>query len=163
MSQSRDQKNIGKLVARTEDGEFVFCDYIFRDELHGNPFNGAVGSIMRPVPRSEYDERIDPENLREEARGFWQEKVTHGGFEGSLDEFLEEAEDDLIDAAYDDSYADEYGPQLRALGFSEADYPVIECTGGGRVFRADDTYAEVYDSALLAEILEVEGSNASRV
>lgn len=161
MSQSRNQKDIKKLVARTENGEYVFCDYIFRDELHGRPFNGATGAIMCPVSREEYEERTSQEGLEEYLEEIWRQSVAAGDTQESLEEWARQAfamdGDDLL---WDQSYTNDYAPQLRAIGLTEEDYPVIECIGGGRIFHVTDKYAEVYDTALLAEILEVEGSNA---
>ena len=37
---------------------------------------------------------------------------------------------------FDDSYSNMWS-EIRKLGFNEEDYPIKECTGGGRIFEKD--------------------------
>lgn len=142
----------GELIGRIDD-EYYFLDEIFE---YGPDFKGATATVLRPVPKDEYDERSDPENLREEYRELWQQAVEHGDTDDGLDDWME-----YVDAApYWDDSGTQYHDRIRELGFSEEDYPVIECTGGGRSFDKNGArgqqFDEVYNAELLKEIAKVE-------
>lgn len=150
MTDTRKQRDYGKLVAKQDD-EYIILDYIFEDKN----FKGATGTRLRPVPKSEYDERMSPEYQREYMRELWEMAVQEGRTDDGLDDWIE-YQDLGEDWVFDLSYMHEYWPQIRALGYSEEDYPVIECTGGGRCFTKGDKYDHVYNKTLLKEIEKVE-------
>ena len=64
---NREQTNYNKLVGRIGN-EYYFCDYIFR---HSPDFKGATASILCPVSRGEYDERMDP--INKDTQGYFEE------------------------------------------------------------------------------------------
>lgn len=151
----RNQVNYNKLVARRGD-EFVFCDYTFED---GN-FKGATGSVLRPVSQDEYDERTSESGLIDYLGELWPDAVSSGNTEMGKAEWCQYVYDaDGDDTLWDMSYSN-FWDQLRAIGFPEDEYPVIECTGGGRCFSHDEEFDEVYDADLLAKIRAIETPKA---
>jgi hypothetical protein len=150
---SEERTKYGKLIGRIED-QYYFLDEIFK---HSDNFQGATATVLRPVPKDEWEERSEPDNLREDNREAWQAAVERGETDLGLDDWMEYA--DISEPYYDDS-GSQYHDQLRALGLSEEDYPVIECTGGGRSFTKegaqDQEFEEVYNPELLTEIQKVE-------
>jgi hypothetical protein len=167
MTHERKQEYIGKLIARQGD-EFIVLDYIFD---HGDGFKGAVGSRIRPVSQSEYEERTSDDAIEEYCEELWKCGVADGVERRSLAEFAEAFKDeDGTDSMFDGSYS--RWPQIRAKGFPEDSsdaeddyegefYPIMECTGGGRCFGHDDEYDEVYDEELLARIRAIESPRIS--
>ena len=146
----RTSTKYGKLVGRKDD-EFYFLDDIFN---YGDGFKGATGTRLRLVPQEEYAERTSQESKEEYARGFWQTAVADGKTDDGLTDWMEynDIGDDFM---FDLSYA-EYWPQLRTVGYSEEEYPIIECTGGGRCFDSDMEFDEVYAPELIKLINKVE-------
>lgn len=146
------QENIKKLVGRIGEA-YYFCDYIFED---GKNFKGATGSILRPINLEEYEGRTSIENKRDYAKEAWQQAVAEHQTEDSLDDWMEYNDYPDEEFIFDLSYP-EYAEELRRIfEYSDEDYPVIECTGGGRCFDKNQKFDEVYDQKLLDRILEVE-------
>ena len=146
----RKQTDYKKLVGRTGD-EYFFIDYSFE---HSEDFKGTTGSVMRPVSRQEYEDRTSEENMRDYLKDSWQAAVESGRYEESLDDYLEEIEPDEM---FDQSYP-EYAEQLREKfpEFTEEDYPIIECIGGGRCFSKGMKFDEVYSPELVKVINKFE-------
>lgn len=153
----REQVNFNKLVGRRGD-EYYFCDYIFNQ----GSFKGATATVLRPIPKDEYDERTDRSNLIDYLEEPWKEAVAAGQTTEGLGEWAEYAIDvDGVEhcAGFDPS-GEELYPQLRAIGLTEEEYPAIECTGGGRSFSHDQQFDEVFDAELLEKIRRVETPGA---
>lgn len=149
MTKTREQKNYGELIGRIDD-EYYFLDYTFD---HGD-FKGATGTVLRPIPKDEWEQRCEPENLEEENRESWQYAVSEGNTDLGLTEWMEY--NDISEPYIDDS-GWKYNEELRSkAGLSEEAYPMIECTGGGRCFDTkgarDQEFDEVYNAELLAVI-----------
>lgn len=148
----KQQTNYNKLVGRTGD-EYYFCDYIF---THADDFKGATGSVLRPVSKAEYEERTSQEELEDRFSDVWREAVASGSTTDSLSVWVEQAFDiDGDEMVFDLSYS-RYWDQLRELGFNDEEYPLFECTGGGRCFSKDIKFDEVYDQGLLNKIIAIE-------
>ena len=49
-----------------------------------------------------------------------------------------------------------YSKEARKLGFSEEEFPVFTCTGGGRCFPVTEEGIEIVDVDLYEKILEIE-------
>jgi len=150
----RQATTYNKLVAR-RDNEFLFCDDIF--DYGDNGLKGATGTVLRPVPKDEYEERTSEQGLVDYLGELWQGTVQAGDTKMGKAEWCQYVYDsDGDDVLYDFSGSNLW-EQLRAIGYSEDEYPVIECIGGGRCFSSDDTsYDEVYDDALLEKIRGIE-------
>ena len=148
----RDQVNYNLLVAE-KDGEFYFCDYIFK---HTDGFKGATGSILRPISKGEYEERTTLEYLLDSYEDIWRESVSDGSTTQGLEDWCQHVSDIDGDEAFFDLSYPELWEQLRDLGYSEKEYPVFECTGGGRCFGNNDKYDKIYNQELLDKITEIE-------
>jgi hypothetical protein len=114
-------------------GDVVVLDHIF---CYPDGFKGATGSHFRPVPKSVYKECRLQRNVviyllscgsdvcknEAEAKRMWRDMKNYG----ELDSFL-----------WDESYSHMHNVIREAFGYSEEEYPVIDCTGGGRVFSKE--------------------------
>ncbi len=148
----RKETRLNVLIGRL-DGQFYFLDYVFRDTLHSKPFIGAVGTILRPVPESEAQERRD--NPAEYLEDYWQMAVANGDTTQSLEDWAENAAamdgDNLF---YDLSYfpmgqeaAEVYNKERHEEDESadEADDAEFsECIGGGRIFCKDGIHGHTW-------------------
>ncbi len=144
-----ERTDYNKLVGQI-DGEYYFLETTFK---HSDSFKGATGTVLRPIPKHEWEERCNPENIREENRDHWREAVSIGNTDDGLGDWM--AYNDISEPYFDDSYS-EYWDALRKLGISEEEYPVIECVGGGRSFSYHMTFDEVFDTELIKVINEFE-------
>lgn len=155
----RQETAYNKLVARKDD-DYYFCDYIFKNDEN---FKGATGSILRPISKDEHEYNTSEEGLLEYLGELWQDAVASGNTEMGKAEWCEWVyEIDGDNAIYDLSYHNLH-EQLREIGISEEDFPVIVCSGGGRCFNADDEFDEVYDQELLDKIRAIETKNVVTV
>lgn len=155
-TQGREATKYGKLIGRLDD-EFYILDEIFK---HSDDFQGATATVLRPVSREEYEEATTEEALVERFEEYWRDAVANGHTTDSLETYARNIWDiDGDDSLWDPS-GSEYHDQVRALGYSVEEYPVIECTGGGRSFThqgaRDQAFDEVYSPELLAKIQAVE-------
>ena len=153
---NRKQTDYDKLVGRIGN-EYYFCDYIFR---HYRDFKGATATILRPVSEDEYNERMDPtsSDTQDWFGELWRDAVASERTEVGLEEWIEWVLDnDGPDAIFDLS-CDHLWDDLReaVLEFTEEDYPVFECIGGGRCFSPDMKWDEIYDNKLWQKIKKVE-------
>ena len=82
--------------------------------------------------------------------------VNDGKTEQSLDEWISDVLMYDGDEAIFDFSGYNLWEQLRELGLTEEEYPVFECSGGGRCFSSDIEFDEVYDEELLKKIKEIE-------
>lgn len=147
MTAKRQQTDYNKLVG-VIDGDYYFLDYTFD---HGD-FKGATATVLRPVPKDEWEDRNDPDNLREEYREHWQSAVERGDTDEGLEDWME-----YNDAApYFDDSGSQHWDTLRELGISEEEYPVIECVGGGRSFSKNMKFDKVYAPELVKVIDQFE-------
>ena len=157
----------GKLIGRVDD-EFWFLDDLFKYEFEGAQpsglnFQGAVGTIIRPIGFEEYNEVTNIENAKEDLREVWVERAKEGYTDQSLEDFTQSAIESEGDELFFDFSYYEYWEQIRALGYTEEMSPVMNCIGGGRVFsqfkslaEAHTFFDEIYDEDLLKQIIEYE-------
>ena len=150
------ETRIKKLVGRI-DNTYYFCDTLFE---HGDDFRGATATVLCPVPRDVYEERIDagnPDTL-EYFEDCWRQAVQAGSTTDSLQSYVEAILDINGDEAAFDMSGYDYWDDLRAAvpELTEEDYPVFECIGGGRSFRPDMKWDELYNENLWRQIKEIE-------
>lgn len=132
-TQQRNQVNCHKVVeVNNETGEILMLDYLFDD---GDGFKGAVGTSFQAITQDEIDQRLDPDYIQERYKEIWQQVVEAGNTELGLREWCDELEP-TEETEFDLSYMNHW-PELRKYGFSEEDYPIFECIGGGRCFGKD--------------------------
>lgn len=144
---SRYEKKYGKLVGRIGD-VYYFLDYVFK---HDDGLQGATGTKLSPISKQEYYNRTDPDNIRDRYEDIWRETVIARKTEEGLDDWINSVieADGAEECAFDTSYWNsDMWTQLRELGFNEEEYPVFECTGGGRCFSNDMQWDEIYDEKL---------------
>jgi len=148
----RKEIKYGILIGRI-DNEYYFLDYLF---FETKKFKGATGSVMSPMDEDEYNERVesyfDPENMRE----FWKGAIEDGQTEDGLDDWIEfvrntDGEEGVIDRSHSSSYGEELKEKLGEEKAFE-----IECVGGGRCFKEDMQWDEIYDKELWEKIKEYE-------
>lgn len=133
-----------KLVARDGD-EFIFLDEVFQ---YSGSFKGAVGTRITVIPKDEYEERMEDDDYWYER---WQEAVASNRVTEGLNEWVDSiSEVEKKEVLWDHSYMHEYWPILREMGYSEEEYPVMDCTGGGRCFSKGDRkkYEQLYNEEL---------------
>ena len=137
-----------KVVAYNED-EIYLLDYTFS---YSEEFEGAVGTIVRPVTEQEYNERLSREGLAETAECIWRADAgsTYGtelGLEDWINENLEELREGAIELQ-----------DLEVLEAAGLHYFAAEIIGGGRVFHEGwDKGLTVVDRDLLEVINTIEG------
>ena len=137
-----------KVVAYNED-EIYLLDYIFE---YMDGFKGAVGTIVRPVPEGEYNERLSREGLAETAECIWRADAgstfgTELGLEEWINENLEELREDAIELQ-----------DLEVLEAAGLHYFAAEIIGAGRIFHEGwDEGLTVVDRDLLEVINTIEG------
>jgi len=148
----RKETKIGKLICKIED-EYYFLNYFFN---HNDDFKGATGTILRPVSKEEYIE-ITEDNAEEYLEENWRMAVQGGNTTDGLSDWVEYVKRMDGDGAFFDLSYSEYWEQLRAIGFDEEDYPVIECRGGGRCFGKETKFDKIFDKKLWKQIREIEG------
>lgn len=148
----RQQTDYNKLVGRKGD-EYYFCDYIFD---HGDNFKGATGTVLVPISKDEYEERTSEDGLLDYLGEHWQGAVSSGETEMSKSEWVQWVYDvDGDDALFDFSGSNLWD-QLREIGITEEEFPVIQCQGGGRCFGRFEDFDEIYDQELWEKIQAIE-------
>lgn len=113
-----------------ENNEIIMLDYVFN---HGNDFKGATGTRFEPVSKAEYEQRMEDEEIIEYLIDSGMElpdAFKRTGFEGLVNAMDYEEKENLM---FDTSYR-EHWDKLRAYGYPESEYPIFNCTGGGRMF-----------------------------
>lgn len=150
------QTQIKKLVGRI-DNTYYFCDTLFE---HADDFKGATATVLCPVAREDYENRINPRNpdTIEYFEDCWQQAVQAGNTTDSLQDYVEMVLNVDGDEAVFDFSGYDYWDDLRAAvpELTEEDYPVFECFGGGRSFSPDMKWDEIYDGDLWKQIKEIE-------
>ena len=150
------QTQVKKLVGRIDDSYYI-CDTLFE---HTDDFRGAVATVLCPVTREDYENRIDPGNPTtiEYFEDCWRQAVHAGTTTSSLEDYVEAILGVDGEEAVFDFSGYEYWDMLREAvpELTEEDYPVLECVGGGRSFSVDMQWDELYDESLWQEIKEIE-------
>lgn len=150
------QTQIGKLVGRIEN-EYYICDTLFE---HADGFKGATAMVLYSVSRSMYEERIDPENpdTLEYFEDCWRGAVQAETTTEGLEEWVKTVLNIDGDEAVFDFSGYDYWEMLREFvpELTEEDYPVFECVGGGRCFRPDMEWDEIYNEELWQKIKRTE-------
>jgi len=147
---------IGKLVGRI-DNEYYICDTLFE---HADDFKGATATVLCPVAREDYEDRTNPNGdyAKDYFEDCWREAVQVGNTTGSLANYAKMILAINGDEAIFDFSGYDYWELLReaAPELTEEDYPVFECAGGGRSFRPDMEWDEIYDKELWEQIKRIE-------
>ena len=129
--------NYWEVVNIDEDTkEITILDYVFDDK---NGLKGATGSKFEPISKNEYKERISEDNIIDY---IIDSGIITAPNESLLRKFAEVmyyemSEEEKIDCAFDTSYKEKWDDVLRPHGFSEDEYPIFNCVGGGRCFDSD--------------------------
>jgi hypothetical protein len=121
---------VNAVVNIAEDNEIKVLEYLF---CHSDNFKGAVGSTFYPVDKAYYKERLKKDNVIE--------YLTDAGLSKSdaLEAYRQYKDNgNLYELMFDTSYS-ELWDYLRTFGYTEKEYPIFECVGGGRCFDADFT------------------------
>jgi len=150
----RKQTNYNQLVGRIGN-EYYFCDYIFEQDTD---FKGATATVLSPVPKETYDDIMDPESdaAKDRFEELWVESVKSGTTELGLLDYIAEL-NYTADDCFDPSGYDLWDSLREAVpSLTEDDFPVFECIGGGRSFRPDMEWDEIYNPELWAKIKAVE-------
>lgn len=157
----RNQIDINKVVGvNTDTGEIYGVDYVFKSTLHGNPFNGATGSVMRLVSQAEYSDRQDSDAIEDYYDDAWRSAVAHSDEKRGLAEYVKDvtAGVDVDEMLFDESHG--FSDQVRDLiGIDEEEFPIVDYSGGGRVFHQEDidNMDAIFDLEAFNLIVEHEG------
>ena len=160
---SKQQQDVNKLVGIDENGDYYWLDYVFKDE----DFEGAVGTVFRPVSEAQREEIVTLDNALEHFEDLWRETVASGTTEESLDEFVknilrwdgDEAFFDLSDYDNGCKVAKVYNSELPDDADESEKAEFSECTGGGRCFSYKIKWDKVYDKDALELALSYEKNN----
>lgn len=148
-----------------KDNSYYFLESIFE---HQDGFKGATGVILSPVNKSYYEYATSYDGVIERYADAMSEEEWAERFDIDYEESLE-------DGTLDEKIADgiwqlyQYGElqvfeeadneqenQLRDIGLSSEEYPVIEVIGAGRIFSNKNNFEKVFDKNLLAKIEDIE-------
>lgn len=170
----------GFVLIGRRDGDYHFVESVFD---HGDGFQGATGSIVRPVCKDEWEWASDPENVAERLHEYWEceygrnARSTCDECEGfpdsskgcetcgieSLDDFTARviAHDGIEHLMFDSS--DKDAALAIFEGFVEG-VVTTDCSGGGRIFGRDSYvegnpfrgFDEVYNRKALVAIQALE-------
>ena len=152
MQKERIDTKYYEIVAK--DGEdIIMLDYTFD---HGDGFKGATGTLFSLVSKGEYEERTNRANIEDEYKWLWQEAVQAGKYEGSYSDYVDKLMEDVDSLVFDKSYSHMHNKIRKVLGVSEEYYPMITCTGGGRIFKHKNDYEIVYRPDLIEVISQFE-------
>lgn len=115
-----------------ESNEITMLDYLFD---HGDGFKGATGSKFEPISKERYNEILDmdEDEIAEHLIDSGFELPDHhkkGGYIEWAEQFTNE---DKLSLFIDSSYHEHYD-KIREHGYTEDEYPVFNCVGGGRCF-----------------------------
>lgn len=113
-----------------ESNEIIMLDYLFDDK---DGFKGATGTRFEPVSKDEYEERMEDENLIEyliDSGMDLPKDYKRTGFEGLVNDMDFSDKESMV---FDTSYR-EHWDKLRSHGYPESEYPIFNCSGGGRMF-----------------------------
>jgi len=153
---NREQIDYNKLIGVIGD-EYIFLDYVFK---HNHGFKGATGTSLVAISQDEYEERTDPENIKERYEDAWRETVRLGKTTAGLNEWVSIIiyNDGVEECAFDTSYwnSDMWTEIREKTGHTVEEYPVYECTRGGRMFKKDMQWDELYEPELWKLICEYE-------
>ncbi len=133
------------------------CGYMeeatFTDKHDDDGFQGAVGTVVVGLTQEQVDYIYSNECLLER----WYDAFNPDG-DKTEEEFLEEINNEINwgdFVPFEQHYDDE---ELLTLQYSkDNNFVAFEYIGGGRCFKEDQTFEEVYNEELLQEILKYEG------
>ncbi len=124
-----------------ETNEIQVLDYVFN---RGDNFHGATGSRFEPVSKKEYRERMKKENVIDSLidSGLIEIEYNHNQ---EIKEKMQRASalvlydamkeaNELESFCFDLSYQDTMWNELRKYGYPANQFPVFNCSGGGRMF-----------------------------
>lgn len=154
MKTKEKQINIYKVVNIDEETkEILMLDYLFDN---GGGFKGATGTRFEPISEEQYHERISEDYIIDYIidSGMIGEKINKD-YERDFAYIIYEkmSEQEKKEVSFDFSYQEKWD-ELRKFGFSEDEYPVFNCIGGGRCF--DDKFKGNKNPELSAKIREYE-------
>lgn len=113
-----------------DNNEIIMLDYLFDD---GKGFKGATGTRFEPVSKSEYEERMEDDAIIESLMDSGMDlpkDYKRTGFEGLVNDMdYGEKESCMFDTSNR-----EHWDKLREYGYPQDEYPIFNCTGGGRMF-----------------------------
>ena len=146
----KEETKYNKIVGRIGN-DYYFLDYTF---LHSDNFRGATGSKLSPLTEDEYNKRVEDYFNIDNMREYWQQAVEAKKTDLGLDDWIElvrdtDGEEYIIDRS-DEPYAEILREMLGHEAFE------VECVGGGRCFKKNMKFDEVYNKKLVKEINKFE-------
>jgi hypothetical protein len=152
--------NYNDCVGVDSEGDYIFLDNTFE---HSEDFRGAVGTTLSLVGKENYEYTKTIEGMLDYGwKERWETAVADDQTEEGLTSWLQ----DILSMASDDDFFDtsnwSEGQALietlvRAGLIEEDDYPITECSGGGRMFRNNTKFDIVYRPDLIEVINKAEG------
>ena len=115
------------------DGEIKVLDYSF---IYDDNSKGLTGSTFVPISKAELKETIKKKNVIEFLSDCLDK--TQKEFEKMYKEL--KANDELVSFMFDLSYQNQVWNKLRELGYSEKEWPIFNCIGGGRCFKVGEKF-----------------------
>lgn len=152
----------GWVLIGRNGSEYHFCESVFD---HGDDFQGATGSIVRPVSAEEYEWASDRENVAERYCMYWMEMKGIRDYDEDEHEaeFMEWIDqmlqyDDPAWIMFDDSDTCDASESFEALGI---EHECTDCIGGGRIFSVGSDYEEVFNRKALVALQALEDGAVS--
>lgn len=151
-----EEKKYNVVVGKDKHGEIIVLDYIFK---HDDGFKGAVGSIFRPIDKAEYRERRSRKAVVESLLTCGDEDFCKS--ERQAIKMYQDMKNmgELDDFCFDGSYWNMHEPIREAFKLTEKKYPILDCTGGGRIFSREtlqDMEQVVCPPEIITAIMEAE-------
>jgi hypothetical protein len=122
---------------------------VLNDAFDYGDMKGLTGSSFRAVSQEEYNDSVDEDNIKD--------YLTDAGID-DVDDYYDSMDMTAIEeTVFDFSYSSMWDEIRQATGFSEEEYPIFTCTGGGRMFSVGDVWNIRPDLQYLID--EYEGSS----
>lgn len=131
----REQTNYDNAPVYYRDIEVYTLDHTFH--YSNNTITGAVGSVVVPVTNKEYETSTSQEEVTNYAKDIWKEQVRFDCTEQSLEEWVEDAYNELIECMFEESPVTPELPEAyyNKLGISKDDVYLWQVVGYGRIFH----------------------------
>jgi hypothetical protein len=146
------------IIGLSSCGDAVVLDDIFH---HDDSFHGACGITFYAVPKSEYKDSMSRDSIVDSLMSCGMENCDTKSKAIKMYQQMK-ACGELEDFVYDASYTHMHEALRIAFDWPEKDYPIITCTGGGRMFNLEtiaDMQSIICDSSVIEEIMQVEDMN----
>ena len=120
-----------------ENNEIITLDGVFE---HSKTFKGATGSVFEAVSKAQYKKTLEKANvidyIMNSGIGMVDDKNISKNKANTIYKELKE-NNELVEFIFDLSYQYIMWDKIREFGYTENEYPVFNCIGGGRCFNKD--------------------------